>query len=380
MAGRRDWRYIAERLNGDGTSTFLDFNVPLRNVEIEDSLSSPNSFSATISPELGNLKDSDGRPLFEEHSTAIYAEKDGEIRGGGILAHSGFEGPEWSLECTGFVGYAKDTPYTGDGIFYINTDTLDIFRAIWGHIQSQNGSNIGLTFDTQDSGRLIGSELTASEYDPEGGSDGLTLETQAYKLAWYQDHDLLSNLTGLSEESPFDFTERHYWSGDTITHRVDFGVPAIGTRRNDLRFVIGENVFIKPQVERAGDDYADEVYVLGAGEGAKMIRGHAITSRNRLRRVAVITDSSIRSLSKANAVAAAELRWRMSLDDFSGIIVRDHKHADIGSVSVGDEIRVQGRTGWVDVDAWYRVINRTIRPSEAGAMELGLVRSDRLAG
>lgn len=377
---RNGWRFIASRLNGDGTETFLDWEVPLADPEIEDAVSAVNAITGKISPEVRRLVASDGRPLFEEWSTALYAEKDGQIRGGGILTDCSFNGPEWSLEAGGFMGYFDEMPYTGNGAYYVETDTLDIVRAIVTHVQNQDGSDLGLVLDNTDSGRLVGSELASEEYDPEGGAGGLTLESQAYKLAWHKDHNLLENIDELAEDSPFDYRERHYWDGDVIAHRIEFGAPTLGVRRSRLRFVIGENVYTIPTLDRAGADYASEVYALGAGEGAKMIRGYATRPRTRLRRVAVVADSSMRKVNRANAVANSEIAWRQNLDDFSSLVVRDHPHAPLGSFEVGDEIYVEGETGWVELGAWCRVLTIKIRPDAPGAMELSVVRSDRLPG
>lgn len=376
------WRYIASRLNGDGTETFLHMDLPLTEVEVSDALSAPGAVNATISPETASLKTPDGDPLFLEWSTALYAEKDGDIRGGGIVTHCSFEGPKWGVESTGFTGYAKDMPYTGNGEYYVKTDTLDIYRDIWAHIQAQDGSNIGLTFDQTKSGLLVGSELHSEQYDPEGGSGGLTLQSQAYKLAYYQDEDLQSNLDALASETPFDYHERHYWTADgTIAHHIDFGVPTIGRRRNDLRFALGENVFTIPTVTRAGEDYASEVYVLGAGEGARTVRGHAVVPRSRLRRVAIRADSSIRRTDRANRLAAQDLQWRQRLDALSELVVRDTPHAPLGSYGLGDEIYVQGRAGWIDeVGSWYRITGLSIRPEDSSSTTLQVLRSDRNPG
>jgi hypothetical protein len=376
---RRDWRYIAVRLEGDGTATTIHPELPLGSVEIEDVLSGPNGLTGTLSPEIPSLVDQHGLPILDEWSTAIFAEYQGEIFGGGILADCDFTGPKWNINTTGFIGYWKDMPYTGPGQFYVKTDTLDIVRAIGAHVQGQDHGNIGLEFDGQKSGVKVGSSLTAPEYDPNGPSDGLTLESQAYKLAWHADFDLLSNIDDLAEQTPFDYHERHWWDGDDIRHRLDFGVPNLGRKRNDLRFVIGENLFVVPSFTRVGDDYANEVYMLGAGEGAKMIRGHATTPRDRLRRVAVVTDSSVRRTARANRMAQRELAWRKSLGDITSLTIRDHPHAPIGSIDTGDEIYVEGTAGWVTFNAWCRVLTRTIHPDSPGAMDVTLVRSDRIA-
>jgi hypothetical protein len=269
-------------------------------------------------------------------------------------------------------------PYTGGGRFFIKTDTLDIVRAIGDHVQTQDTGNIGLQFGSEKSGILVGSSLTADQYDPEGPGEGLTLESQAYKLAYYQDFDLLSNIDGLAQDSPFDYHERHQWEGDTLAHYLDFGVPNLGRRRNDLRFVVGENIFMTPGYDRLGDDYANEVIFLGAGEGAATIRGHASSPRDRLRRIAVVSDPSVRNLGRANRMADAELKWRKALGDITSLTLRDHPHAPVGSVGIGDEIYVQGTVGWVTFNTWCKVISRVIHPDKPGAMELTLVRSDRI--
>lgn len=375
-----EWRYTAWRLLGDGTATALDLDVPLADVEIQDVLSGVNGLSGTIAPEYTRLKDSDGMPILDERfCTAIFAESQGHIYGGGILTHSGFDKGKWSLECSGYLGYWQDMPYTGAGQFFIKTDTLDIVRHIIDHVQDQSGGDLALIADSLKSGVKVGEDLESEEYDPEGGPGGLTLETQAYKLAWYQDHDLASNIDGLAQDTPFDYHERHVWDGDEIKHHLDFGVPNIGRRRNDLRFVVGENIFAVPGTERDGLEYASEVYVLGAGEGARMRRGHSFTPRVGLRRVAVVSDSSIRRTYRANNIARAELKRRQNLENITSVVVRQHKHAEIGSVSVGDEIYVEGETGWIEIGSWHRVVSRTIRPDAPGAMELEIVRTDRLA-
>lgn len=109
-----------------------------------------------------------------------------------------------------------------------------------------------------------------------------------------------------------------------------------------------------------------------------MIRGRAIRSRDRLRRVAIVSDSSMRRTYRANSLAQAELAWRHQLDDFTTVILRDHPHAPIGSVGVGDEIYIGGDTGWLEIGGWCRVLSRTLRPDSAGVMELNVARTDRL--
>ena len=141
----------------------------------------------------------------------------------------------------------------------------------------------------------------------------------------------------------------------------------------------GENVHIIPDVDRDGDEYADEVWMLGAGEGSAMLRGVARANIKKLRRVAVLADPGLRHHGSVDAAAQRELGFRNVLDNVTSVVVRDHPHADITALRVGDEIRLQGPTGWLDVDAWYRVTARRINPFSPDRMELDLLRADRIA-
>lgn len=371
------WRFFAQRIDGDGSDgQILHPDLPISDPQIEDVLTGHNGFSGTISPEFGSLIGEDGRPLLEEWGTAIWAEESGNIHGGGILTKSGFDGPNWAITCIGLTGYPTDLPYA-DATFFVETDPLDIVRHIWTHIQAQPGGNLGMTVDSTLSGLKIGTVLQQVEFDTQSGP--VSFEAGPYKLAWYQDHDLGSNLDNLASDTPFDWHEEHSWSGNTLQHHLRIGYPNLGSKRNDLRFVIGENVHVIPSVDRDGDEYADEVWALGAGEGSAMLRGVARANIKKLRRVAVIADPSLRSQSAVNKAAARELSFRYSLETVSSIVVRDHPHADIGSLSVGDEIRLQGQTGWLDLDTWYRVVTRRINPFSPDRMELDLIRADRIS-
>lgn len=381
-AARRGWRYFATRLNGDGTETMLVPDLPLEGVTLEDVLSGDGSLSGSLEPVYRSLLGPDGLPVMREWSTALYAEHDGEIRAGGILTSSGFNGPTWEVEATGFTGYGRGMPYTGPGYKGIYVDPIDVVRVIWGHIQGESGGDIGLEFaNTTTKGAVsIGTELKQVEFDTQEGP--VSFEAGPYKLNFYQSHDLQGNVDDLAAETPFDYHERHYWDAQgNLRHRVDIGYPKIGRRRDDLRFVHGVNIFDPVNLSRAGEDYASGTLLLGAGEGAAMI--HAIRERTkrpdgRLRRIAVVEDSSIKSKRRANQRADAENQWRARLDDFDTVMVQDHPHAPLGAAQVGDEIRVEGRGDWVGVDTWVRILAIRAQPDVAGQAEYAVARTDRL--
>jgi len=379
---RRGWRYIATRVNGDdGTETLLHADVPLENVNIEDVLSGDIGLTGTISPAISGVMADDGKPLFDEWSTVLYAEADGEIRGGGILQHSGFDdNAEWRLTCVGLTGYGRGLPYTGSGYAGVEVDPLDVVRVIWSHIQSQRGGNLGLTLGTTTTGLKIGTELKQVEFDTQSGP--VSFEAGPVKLNFYTTHDLMGMVDDLANEHGFDYHERHAWGADgTIKHYLDFGYPQIGRKRNDLRFVYGENIFEPPSVNRDGSIYASGTLVLGAGEGASMI--HAVveqpTREHRLRRIAIVEDASIKTTNNARKRAMSENQWRSRLESIDEIIVHDHPHAPLGAAGVGDEILLQTRDDWNTLDIWVRILAISVEPASGKVASYSVARVDRLS-
>ena len=489
-----NWRYIASRLNGDGTETFLSYDVPLSGGQTTTALSGPGGINGTITPEIAALQDEYGRPILEPWSTAIYAEVDGQIRGGAIL--SGFEekGPDLALDCVSFAGYPGGMPYTGRDS-HTSIDPLDVVRNLWAHLQQAARGNIGMEIGEGSTQIRIGKpdspeyaaaaaaddaaqtvkDQAEADYDaakaqadldkalafeaagvvltssskiiqqptaPSGGNavvDNLWIDsdtnvlhvytgawvagnqaalasaqqaaaskaaqdsaaavrTQAraaasatssarseladgqaepYVLSYEKTHDIGKEIEDLSIETPFDYREVHWWDGDIIRHRLEFGYPAIRARRHDLRFVVGENVALAPDLDYDGDAYASEVMVLGAGTGVQMVRGDAHRPTTRLRRVAVVEDKTITTVERARAIAANTVAQRSGEADITEITVWDHPHAPIGSVQVGDEILINTRQGWTsELHLWCRVLTVTITP-EKGVSRLQVARVEK---
>ena len=488
------WRYFAQRIDGEGNlGEFLDMNLPLSGVDIQEVLSGHNGISGTITPEVQRLKGPDGRPILEEWATAIWAETpDGEIYGG-IVETLSMEGPSLQVDCIDISGSMLDLPYT-DAAYFVNVDPMDLFRHIWVWAQSQAGGNYGVSIDRTTSPILLGGDLiqrvefdtepdptedpvetdpmpaSPSKYatnkdwreagvkvmkargwnkdvvddalrkwlnkdqlkrdnkwtamtqreqtikkkvieaigyppNPPSGTksvaepvtndtappdvadpvtgEKIVWEYDAYKLNWYSTHDLASNIDDLAAATPFDWHMTHHWAqgpeGDEIRHHIRLGYPRLGRRRDDLRFVIGENVKVIPTVERRGADYANEVLVLGAGEGSAQVVGRAQRPRDgRPRRVATISAPWITNNAFATNYAAQQLASRNAVEDVSEIVVTNHPHARVGAVDLGDEILLEGETGWADLEVWTRVLARSFSPESDDSMTLTVMRTDRI--
>ncbi|MEU3455576.1 hypothetical protein ABZ671_18545 [Micromonospora sp. NPDC006766] len=137
------WRYIARRVL---TGEILDLDLPVHRDELTWGLRRSGSLRGTISPDIGQLRAPDGQLLIQEWGTELFAEADGQLRWGGIVVRSRFEGPEWKIEAAGVSAYAHAMPYMGE-YSRVGVDPIDAAREIWRHLQSYPNGNLGVVLD-----------------------------------------------------------------------------------------------------------------------------------------------------------------------------------------------------------------------------------------
>lgn len=364
------WRYFAQRLDGSGAGAIFDTDLPLSGVQITKSLSGPDRISGNIAPEFASLKGADGSPVLKSWGTAIYAELDGVIKAGGIYIGPSSQDSTLTVDCMGFVGYPKGMPYT-DSIAFTETDPLDVVRHIWENLQAKPYGNLGMQVSNEHSDRRIGTILEQGEFDTQSGP--LKFEAGPLQLAWYKTPDLGAQIDDLAKKTPFDYIERHVWNGLEIDHFMDLHYPRLGVRRRDLRFVVGENVVSIPGVQEDGDSYANQVLLLGAGEGRDMLRGDVQNPDGRLRRVKVVTDKTARNVFDAWSRANQALRRSQGIHTITEIVVRNSPGAPVGSWEVGDEIEIEVPYGWFQGKLWVRIVGYTISPESSDAATLSVL-------
>lgn len=393
------WRFIAQRAL---TEEIIDWDVPFAlSSNPKRALSGPGAMAGTIEPEYARMLGSDGEPILQEWGTKLYAEVDGAIRWGGIVTGTGFDNAKATISCEGLSCYPKGIPYESYMISgklitpkdpYAGKDknhdgwvdgkkgkqkvpkppkphggprfdTFDAFRNIWNHVQSKPNGNIGLKIDTHDLGELLGAK---------NGSD-------PWELAWWNNPDCGTALDTLARDTPFDWIETHSWADSTsnkIDHRIRLGKPRLGRKRDDLRFADGENITAIAKPEGLGDEYANEVFVLGKGEGQKMKKAQLYKSgTGRMRRVATVVDKTLSSASALRNRGQRELNGHSQELQIPAIQIRNHPNAKFGSWSLGDDILVQVEVPWVgSVAIWHRIISDELSPNDMCI--LTLKRSD----
>lgn len=373
------WRFFATTLDGKGGESPLEPEIPFKDVEVTHVLSGPDVIKGTLSPGISRLVGQDGRPVFVPWLTAIYAEKDGIIRAGGIVTDLNSENEKLEVEAHGFSGYLDDMPYT-DTFSGVELDPFDIARMIWKHVQSKPNGDIGLKLNDDKTQVKIGRKADPNKAATSSGSKS-DMKDSPFELSWYQTSNLMDTFNKVAEATPFDYQERHRWvdvEKCIIEHRLEMVYPRIGRRREDLRFVVGENVFEAPKLTEDGKFYASEVWVLGAGEGSVMTHGVATdTKPGRLRRVSVVTAKDVMDNNVASSVANNELRYRNGRIDFSEIVVTNTDFAQYGDLQVGDEIYVQTQDEWYSGRGeWVRVIELSVKPTDSDTMTLLVLRED----
>lgn len=479
-------RVLATRLNGDGTETFLDPEVPLSDIQVEPGVNQGTVIAGTITPRYLSQIAPDGRPFLEAWSTALYVEEDGQIIGGGILVEDSYNYMERSLTTVGFADYPAGQAFTGSWVStamdiakgrvsrfpseiealrsrkdraskaltvrvaeynaaptpptlgtarptavtaaywvvkktkddllaavanaqqeYVDAvaavdarivqhdadfammeeastlpdmptfsdgvdgvDPLDIFRYIWHHLQTQPRGNLGVIVDATSSPVRLGEATAAPEYDPENDGDTPEFESNEFRLAWYETTDLGSKITDLFEGTPFEFWEEHSWNANrtAIEHRLRLAYPMAGRIRNDVRFVIDENVAIPDWANVGTQDYASELMALGAGEGGTDIsanesgRINALIHRDnehRIRRCLPFDDAARSDVASLTSAARQQLKSHRGHYAVSNLTTIPGAGADLASVRPGDRILLLGDLGWVELREFYRVISVT---------------------
>lgn len=221
---------------------------------------------------------------------------------------------------------------------------------------------------------------------PGVNSDGTVKDTSKsgrifwdHHVYWYENTDIGAKIDEYATEAPFDYIEHLAWNADRsdVVMRLDFGYPRLGTRKTNLRFVEGENIFDIVSATTGGDDnYANAVVALGAGDGADQLRAEATVNDGRMRVEKVLTATDITASARLKAYAQAQLALLQGVLDVESFTVKQHPHAKIGSFGVGDDLYVQLATGWMaGRSLWVRVTALTIVP-DSDEMQVTCKRSD----
>lgn len=212
-------------------------------------------------------------------------------------------------------------------------------------------------------------------------SEAQTAESEdggAYALEWWDAPDCGRTIDELAKSTPFDWVEEHSWVDDKPKTNIHIVYPRVGRRLSndgDPTFQQGVNISVQLQPQTSGDDFANTVFGIGAGEGAGSIR-RLISKRNgRLRRVATFQSKDVKSKQDMVTRLQADLAARQETLVVDRITVLNHPNSPRGSYSLGDDINVRGFVPhFGPFELWHRIVG--ISENQDGTTELDLQRSD----
>lgn len=406
------WRFYAQRVL---TDEWLHRDLPLSDVTLTPVLSGPYKLTATIDPVYAELKADDGELVLSPWKTWVWVEASGQIRGGGLVTDADPTGQTLKLTVTGITGYPTGQPLlntrgwggTVEGATGNGVDPLDVVRSLWAWMQDRHNADLGVTVDSTTSPYRLGEWHNARALDTDGslGDDPKAVNSTPipidkvwdpkkdrppipatgksvywqYRLSWWDHHEVGRLIDEMARQTPFDYRETYRWadsSKEAVVKHIQLGYPRVGKRQSNLRFAEGENITQVLPVHRSGDEYANHITAYGAGEGSKMLQATATITDGRVRRARTVERPDITSKAALQSVADDELRRWNSLEDIRGFTVADHPNARIGSFDVGDDVLVQGFTGWVESRLWVRITSMALSP-DAGTVAVTCSRSDR---
>lgn len=429
------WRYHALRLLD---RTWVHRDLPLADVSISPALSGPGAMAASLAPEWVSATAEGGEPLLQEWRDLIIAEASDEVRFAGILVGSEYVGQKWQLDIAGVSAWVQGQPQVATlsyGVLTdpdgprpgVGTDPLEVVRDLWDQVQAQPDADLGVAIggSTSSAYRMAhwygiyhewdyhpdaSTTVTVIPYGSAGADDVATNEQVMVEVAgtgftrterwpktktvrpglhagpyWryvlydYETTDVGAKVNELAKATPFDYIERAAWTDadkSDVELRVDLGAPRIGARRSRLRFVEGENVSEIVAVRQDGEDYANGILAIGAGDGKDQLRQTVVRRDGRLRRIRVVTASQVNDAARLKATATSELNRVNQLTNIEQFTVREHPHAPYGSYNVGDDVLVQVATGWAaGTSLWVRITALTYRP-DSDSVQVTCTRSD----
>ncbi|MFE1558362.1 hypothetical protein ACFW6V_25720 [Streptomyces sp. NPDC058734] len=345
------------------TGSVLVHDFPLSDVEFGPGLSEPGDLSGAIPVPFRHLVGSAISPA----NSVLVVERDDTVMWGGLTWRAEPEGDKFPIEAGGWGSYLHrrhDLHGNLDGRGpYVNADACQVIRDVWAYAQSQPDGNLSVVVDPSASRTKVGTPA------------------EPYKVDWWEAPvlgDVVEDMTKV-EGGP-EWTESTVYADGRPSGQIRLGWPRLGTRRTDIMFASGANIVEVAPVIYDGDEYAQVVIALGAGEGRGRRRAVDAVRNKRLRMERVVEVPAEKGADRLATRARRERIARQVLGEVHEIQVVDHPMAPVGSWQIGDDVRVRVHDQWVNWDGWCRITGWRIRPpqgDEGERITLSLARADR---
>lgn len=404
-------RYIVERIS-DGK--FLELELPITVSGAGPKLNGPGSFSGSLAPDVGGLRDASGALLIDPYGTFISEEADGVIRGTWIVTRSEIDGDQWLVEGAGVSSFFLGRPFEGD-YWGVQVDPVDIARHIADHAQSFAGSDIGVRVvgsspvrvgttsddeqiaaqaaadaaraDVAAKSKALADARAVAKASPtpanknavatrhaaakaatdkkkqrdaelKAAKEKTRADEGAWKLHWWDTPDCLSSMEEAIDAAGMEWVEWSGWNADRTRILKEIRViPRVGQRRDSAVFVEGDNITETVVVEDDVAEYANKIVAVGAGEGRDALRVTQAISDGRRSRVHVLTAKDVTKRAVLERMVASELARRSRRLRVAAVRVdTSHPNAARGTFEVGDVILIDAEVGWIGRQRlWHRI-------------------------
>lgn len=227
-----------------------------------------------------------------------------------------------------------------------NTDIVDIARAIVTESQALTNGSFGITLGN----------------DPASWPADRT----------YRDENLRDAIEGLSNEKIEDGIDFEV----TPAKQFNCYYPQKGMQLASVDFEWGRNITSCFEIQDSSD-IANQVVVLGAGEGSSMLRvvRNAPTALQEVYKLRQDTISRKEIVTEAtlNEHGDREIAQRQAQRQLIGITVKGDAAPAFGSYAVGDSVRVRVKRGLVDIDGYFRLYGITVTITDLDEETITLV-------
>ena len=356
------WRFYAQRTT---TGTWLHGDLPAA-AEVTVELNGTGSANLTIPESLFDAVAVDGRPLFLERGTTIYAEQgESDLPFVGLVDRVRRTGAGPVVSVLGLSSVWDRIVY--DGRFrQWEPHTKTLVEHLIENAAQQRHGDVGFHVVTENLGDGFAGDRQPPEPRP-GKSKRRKHETRAqwrtrrtahnkaltawdkkygdrqpYSLAWWEAQVIGDELRDLAGEVPFEFYERHAWTDrdrQEIRHELVL-TSRRGVRRPELALIEDVNLASVVEPETDLDRYGNHLLALGAGEGKKMRRAELAREDGRVRTTRVIQHKHQHQQRRLNGTARRRFAHMRRANGLESAQVR----GDLDGLNPGDEVPVQSST------------------------------------
>lgn len=338
------YQYVFTDLATDQVRTEL----PLTNVSFTREVNGPGGWSAELP--LSIVKD--GYELVRaselaEADTALYVLRDNVVVFGGILWAVNASSDQETLRVggQGFWSYFRHR-HIRKNLVFTAADQFEIVETIIDHAQDDFADgNLGVTVTRTPTTSGVTRDRRYSVHE--------------YKNVGEAIEQLASVVNG------FDFELEAGGSFGAFTKTLQVWYPQRG-RKTDIVWEVGKNVQLLDYTAD-GIERANVVTAVGAGEGARMIRSHAVDSTAKLRIERIEQFKDVNNSTTLTAHAQAALNFYKNSKRSARVQVVNQADAPLGSYIPGDQVRLRVSRGYLDIDEFWRIMSYTVQPDDSGS-------------